>query len=146
MSAKLEEIAADLRDADKAERTELLIDLAKGLPPLPERFEELRDAAHRVHECLSPVFLFVEIGPDGRAALFADAPMEAPTVRGFVGLLVEGLDGSTVEEILASPDDLVDRSGIGELVGMQRAVGLPRILRRLKAEATRAAIVRSVSH
>ena len=143
MPSKLDELAAELREADKTERTELLIDLARTLPAIPGRFESLRDAAHRVHECLSPVFLFVEIGPDGKVALYADAPLEAPTVRGFVSLLVEGLDGSTVEEILTAPDDLVERTGIHELIGMQRAVGLPRILRRLKAETTRAAMARA---
>lgn len=140
---KLDDLVSDLREADKQERTELLIDLAKGLPAVPPRFEDQRDAAHRVHECLSPVFLFVEVGDDDRAAIFADAPPEALTVRGFVGLLVEGLDGATVEDLLGVPDDLVERSGIHELVGMQRAMGLPRILRRLKAEVTRAAMARA---
>ena len=37
------------------------------------------------------------------SALHADAPIEAPTVRGFVSLLLEGLNGATVEEVLRSP-------------------------------------------
>jgi metal-sulfur cluster biosynthetic enzyme len=55
-------------------------------------------------------------------------------------MLVEGLDGATVDEILTVPNDLVERSGIQELVGMQRAAGLPGILRRLKAMVTRSLV------
>lgn len=144
MPPKLDDIVSDLREADRQERIELLLDLAKGLPPLPERFEARKDASHRVHECQSPVFLFVELDGD-QVALFADAPIEAPTVRGFAALLVEGMDGATIDEVLSAPNDLVERSGIHELVGMQRAAGLPMILRRLKAEVARAATARAAA-
>jgi cysteine desulfuration protein SufE len=134
----LDEIVEELRDADRQDRIELLIDLAKNLPPLPERLERLKDAEHRVVECQSPVFLFVETDGD-RAKLFADAPIEAPTVRGFVALLVEGLDGATVGEIVAVPNDLIERAGMPEILGMLRVRGLHGVLRRLKAEVARAA-------
>lgn len=137
--AALDALVDELNDADRQERIELLIDMAKGLPPLPERLAHFKDEAHRVPECMSPVFLFVELEA-GRVALHADAPIEAPTVRGFVALLVEGLDGATVDEILQVPNDLAERAGIREIVGMQRAAGLPGILRRLKAMVTRVSI------
>jgi len=137
--AALDAIVDELGEADKQERIELLIDFAKNLPPLPDRLAEHKDAAHRVEECQSPVFLFVELG-DARIALHADAPIEAPTVRGFVALLVEGLNGATVEEVLAVPNDLIDRLGLPEILGMLRVRGLNGVLRRLKAEVTRAAI------
>src|SRR3954468_18922726 len=106
MAAALDTIVSELSEADRQERIELLIDLAKSLPPLPDRLADLKDAAHRVEECQSPVFLIVELEAGGRVAFFADAPIEAPTVRGFVSLLVEGLNGATVEEILQVPNDL----------------------------------------
>jgi cysteine desulfuration protein SufE len=134
----LDEIVEELRDADRQDRIELLIDLAKNLPPLPERLERLKDAEHRVVECQSPVFLFVETDGD-RVKLFADAPIEAPTVRGFVALLVEGLDGATVGEIVGVPNDLIERAGMPEILGMLRVRGLSGVLRRLKAEVARAA-------
>lgn len=138
MPAALDAIVEELREADRQERIELLIDLAKALPPLPEHLAHLKDAAHRVPECQSPVFLFVDVEGD-RVALHADAPIEAPTVRGFVALLVEGLDGTTVEEVLQAPADLIERSGMAEILGMQRTSGLAAVLRRLKAEVARAA-------
>src|SRR3954453_18874557 len=98
MSAALDTIVSELSEADRQERIELLIDLAKSLPPLPDRLAAYKDAAHRVEECQSPVFLIVEIQDGDRFLIFADAPNEAPTVRGFVSLLVEGFNRETVEE------------------------------------------------
>ena len=138
MAAALDAIVTELSEADRQERIELLIDFAKNLPPLPDRLERLKDAEHRVEECQSPVFLFVEtVG--GRVRLFADAPIEAPTVRGFVAILVEGLSGSTAEEILAVPSDLIEQIGLLEILGMLRVRGLSGVLGRLKKEVTRVA-------
>src|SRR5271168_1364183 len=141
MSASLDTIAAELSGCDRQERIELLLDYAKSLPPLPDRLAAHKDASHRVEECQSPVYLFVEL--DGqRVSLYADAPIEAPTVRGFVSLLLEGLNGATVEGVLQVPGNLVERCGLGEILGMLRVRGLNGVLRRLKAEVTRAAIDR----
>lgn len=139
MVAALEEIVDELSEADRQERIELLIDFAKNLPALPDRLERLKDAEHRVEECQSPVFLFVEKIDDGKLAIFADAPIEAPTVRGFVAILVEGLSGSTVEEILSVRPDLIDRIGLPEILGMLRVRGLSGVLARLKKEVTKIA-------
>ncbi len=144
MPAALDTIVADLSGCDRQERIDLLLDFAKSLPPLPERLAAHKDASHRVEECQSPVYLFVELDGD-RVALYADAPMEAPTVRGFVSLLLEGLNGATVEEVLQVPGDLVERCGLAEILGMLRVRGLTGVLRRLKGEVTREAIARARS-
>ena len=142
MPPQLDEIITELREADRQDRIDLLLDFAKSLPPLPDRLAAHKDAAHRVEECQSPVYLFVEI--DGqRVSLHADAPIEAPTVRGFVSLLMEGLDGATVEDILQVPNDLVDRCGLTEILGMLRVRGLSGVLRRVKGDVTRAAIAQT---
>src|SRR5271170_4850778 len=142
MTKKMEEIATELSQADRQERIDLLLDFAKSLPPLPDRLAAHKDASHRVEECQSPVYLFAELDGD-RVSLYADAPIEAPTVRGFVSLLLEGLNGATVEEVLQVPGDLIDRCGLSEILGMLRVRGLSGVLRRLKGEVTRAAIDRS---
>ena len=61
-------------------------------------------------ECQSPLFLTMEIGeaPDRQVHLFFSAPREAPTTRGFAGVLLEGLDGLPAAEVLAVPDDVPD--------------------------------------
>jgi cysteine desulfuration protein SufE len=144
MPTPLDAIVTDLKGSDRQERIDILLDFAKSLPPLPERLVAHKDASHRVEECQSPVYLFVELD-QGRVSLNADAPIEAPTVRGFVSLLLEGLNGTTVEEILRVPGDLVDQCGLGEILGMLRVRGLSGVLRRLKAEVTRVAIEKARS-
>lgn len=142
MATALESIVSELSEASKQERIELLIDFAKSLPPLPDRLSAFKDSAHRVEECQSPVFLFVELNGD-QVAIHADAPIEAPTVRGFVSILVEGLNGSTVEEILSIRNDLIERIGLPEILGMLRVRGLSGVLNKLRSEVTKAAIERS---
>ena len=144
MPVALDAIVAELSESDRQERIDLLIDFAKNLPPLPDRLTPLKDAAHRVEECQSPVYLFVEMSGE-RVMLFADAPIEAPTVRGFVSLMIEGLNGSTLADVLSVPNDLVDRCGLQEVLGMLRVRGLTGVLRRIKGEVTRAAALRARS-
>lgn len=138
MPAALDAIIAELNESDRQERIDLLIEFAKNLPPLPERLSAMKDATHRVEECQSPVYLFVEMVGD-RVALYADAPVEAPTVRGFVSLLLEGLNGATAEEVLKVPNDLVALCSLQEVLGMLRVRGLSGVLRKIKAEVARAA-------
>jgi cysteine desulfuration protein SufE len=140
--AALDSIVQDLADADRQERIEILIDFAKKLPPLPDRLLAHKDASHRVEECQSPVYLFVELEGD-RVHLFVDAPIEAPTVRGFVSLLVEGLEGATVEEVLTVPRDLIEQIGLPEILGMLRVRGLAGVLARVKAEVSKALMARA---
>jgi cysteine desulfuration protein SufE len=139
---KLDDIAAEMSQCDRQERIDLLLDFAKSLPALPDRLAAHKDASHRVEECQSPVYLFVELEGD-RVGLFADAPIEAPTVRGFVSMLLEGLEGASVEDVLRVPNDLVEKCGLAEILGMLRVRGLSGVLRRVKADVTRAAIDRS---
>lgn len=144
MTPALDEIVSELRDADRQDRIDLLIDFARNLPSLPPRLEALKDETHRVPECMSPVFLFVE-NENGKVRLYADAPHEAPTVRGFVSILLQGLDGATADQIHAVPPDLVQRAGMLEILGMQRVSGLAGVLRRLKNAVSRVTAEESTS-
>jgi cysteine desulfuration protein SufE len=139
---ELDAIVAELAEADNSERTEILIEFARKLPPLPDRLAEFKDEAHRVPECQSPVYLFVELDED-RVRIHADAPIEAPTVRAFVAILVEGLNGTTYEDVLTVPGDLIQRSGLVNILGMLRANGLTGVLNRLKRAVTAALAERS---
>jgi cysteine desulfuration protein SufE len=138
VSSKLDEIAAEMGEADAEDRKEMLIDFVRSLPPLPERFSALKDPEHLVHECVSQVYLFVEVEGD-RVSIFADAPLEAPTARGFVSLLIEGLNGATVAEVMAVGNDLITRLGLPDLLSPQRLRGVYSILRQLKSEVVKAA-------
>ena len=83
-------------------------------------------------ECQSPLFLAVEVGDDGTAHLFFEAPKEAPTTRGFAGILATGLDGLSAEEILATPAEFTTQLGLSELVSPLRLRGMAAMLARIK--------------
>lgn len=118
--------------ADKQTRLETLLDYARKLPPLPPEYEAQKsDDRFRVHECMTPVFLWIELH-DGIVHILADVPRESPTVRGFLSLLIRSLDGATPADVAAVPNDLLDQLGLTETIGMNRTHGLNAILARVK--------------
>jgi cysteine desulfuration protein SufE len=139
----LAEIAEDFVALSARDRLTLLLDFSDELPELPERFQGHPELLERVDECQSPLFLVVELeggAPDAVASqdatvrLFFQAPAEAPTTRGFAGILHEGLDGLTVGEVLAVPDDAPYRFGLGEAVSPLRLRGMVAMLGRIKRQ------------
>lgn len=118
--------------ADRTTRLETLLDYSRKLQDLPPELQAGRDReAHRVTECQTPVFLWIGLNEAG-VSLQADVPRESPTVRGFVSLLQHRLAGATVTEVGEIPDDLLDRMGLTDALGMTRTQGLTAILGRVK--------------
>ncbi len=134
MPAALDAIVQELSEADRQERIDLLIDFAKNLPPLPPRLESHKDANHRVEECQSPVFIFVEVDDDSVVHTFVTAPREAPTTRGFASILAEGLKGLTVDEVLSVPADYPLTIGLTEAVSPLRIRGMMALLGRIQRQ------------
>ena len=126
------DIVSDFRAVSERDRLQLILDFSRELPELPARLRGHRDAMEPVPECQSPVFLLVEVGGDGRVHLYFDVPQEAPTTRGFASILREGLDGLTAAEVLAVPDDVPERLGVGSAVSPLRLRGMAGMLARIK--------------
>lgn len=129
--ARLDTLIPRFKAADRATRLETLLDYSRKLPPLPERLEAEKREDHRVHECQTPVYLWVEVD-QGQVHIHADVPRESPTVRGFISLLAKSLDGALPEDVARVPDDLLDQLGLSEALGMTRTQGLTAILFRIK--------------
>lgn len=141
LPAAMREIADDFAELTPAERLQLLLEFSEGLPELPERYAGSLDSMEQVHECQSPIFLAVEVDdepadrPDERPVhLFFSAPQEAPTTRGFAGILHEGLDGLTVAEVLAVPEVAPYRFSLSEAVSPLRLRGMVGMLNRIKRQ------------
>ncbi|ANJ26881.1 SufE family protein [Agromyces aureus] len=130
---RLAETRDDFLALEVRDRLQLLLEFSNELPELPERYAEHPDLLERVLECQSPVFIFVEV-VDGRAHLFATAPAESPTTRGFASILVQGIDGLTVGEVLAIPDDYPQTLGLGQAVSPLRVRGMTGMLARIKRQ------------
>jgi cysteine desulfuration protein SufE len=127
-------LEADFTSLAVRDRLLLLLEFSDNLPELPARYAEHPDLLERVEECQSPVYLFVEVEDNSKVRLFFSAPPEAPTTRGFAGVLHEALDGHTVEEVLAVDEDFPNRLGLSEAVSPLRLSGMRAILRRIKRQ------------
>jgi cysteine desulfuration protein SufE len=137
LPAALAEIVGDFQAMPERERLQLLLDFSRNLPTLPDRLAAHRELLEPVLECQSPVFLFVEVaghGPDAAVSLFFDAPAEAPTTRGFAGILRDGLDGLSAGDVLAVPDDVPHRLGLTQAVSPLRLNGMAGMLARIKRQ------------
>jgi cysteine desulfuration protein SufE len=126
-------VAEDFRAGSNREKLELLLDFSENLPALPARYAEHPDLFERVEECQSPVFLFVEVA-EGVVSVFFTAPAEAPTTRGFAGILSEVLNEKPVDEVLALSDDFADQIGLSEAVSPLRLRGMRAMIYRIKRQ------------
>lgn len=139
---RLANVVNDFLAAPPELRTELLLEHAEGLPDLPPELtgEGARDRFEQVEECQTPFFLATDV-VDGHVHLHFDCPPQAPTTRGFAGILHAGLDGATPEEVLDVPADFHHTMGLAEVISPLRLRGMDAILFRLKRQvAARAAL------
>ena len=140
----IDEVVSTFEDLDNQLRLELLLDYAEKLPPLPEEYRnEEQIEAHLVHECQTPVSLWVTVF-NGKVHIYADVPRESPTVRGFVALIIKVFNGVSPAEVARAPADFLHRTGLANTLGMIRLHGLSALYKRIKDETHRASLLNSV--
>ena len=132
LPAKLAEIQEDFLELEQQDRLLLLLEFADELPELPARYRDHPDLLERVVECQSPVFIFVDVDDQDAVHLHATAPRESPTTRGFASILAQGLDGLSIAEVLAVPDDYPQTIGLTQAVSPLRIRGMSAMLARTK--------------
>jgi cysteine desulfuration protein SufE len=133
MPAKLAEIVDDFASAPREVVLEMLLEFSDDVQPLPAEFAE-HAGMEQVPECQTPFFLKAEVQPDDTVKTYFDCPPEAPTTRAFAGILADGLEGATTDEILAVPDDLYAKMGLAGTISPLRIRGGTAILGRLKRQ------------
>jgi len=112
-------------------RIEYVIDLGKGLAPLPE---EARIEANKVPGCAAQVWLSSR-RTDGR--LFFDADSDSALSKGNIALLLKLYSGRLPAEILAfDARAALDRLGLPAALTRQRANGLNSMVGRIREAAT----------
>lgn len=129
---KLQKIVDRFASAPRELRGQALLRYAKQVPPLPPALADAPERMQRVHECQSPFFLATEVDAGGSVHLFFDCPPETPTVRGFAGILMEGLEGEHYSTVLEVPTTFYSAMGLGEVVSPLRLRGMGAILQAIK--------------
>lgn len=148
----LQEIIDDFAALAEPDKLQLLLEFSNELPGLPERYADHPELLEPVPECQSPIFLVTEVGEDEQAGteapagegaevrLFFSAPPEAPTTRGFAGILHEGLNGLSAREILDVPSDLALKLSLNDSVSPLRLRGMSGMLARIQRQVKEKAL------
>ena len=129
----LRETQEDFLALGDNDKLQLLIEFSGELPALPERYADHTELFEKVEECQSPVFIFCEV-EDNTVSVFATAPEQAPTTRGFASILVQGLTGLSVTDALNIPDDFPSTLGLNQLISPLRVRGMTGMLWRMKRQ------------
>ncbi|MFI5913946.1 SufE family protein [Dactylosporangium sp. NPDC051541] len=133
MPGKLAAIVEEFASAPRDVVLEMLLEYADAVPPLPPELEGL-EGMEQVPECQTPFFLKAEVTEQKTVRLYFQCPPEAPTTRAFAGILSEGLEGASADEVLAVPADLYQRMGLAQAISPLRVRGGTAILQRLKRQ------------
>ena len=111
-------------------RIEYVIELGKGLQPLPE---EARVEANKVPGCAAQVWLNSRRDGD---ILFFDADSDSALSKGNIALLLKLYSGRKADEILAfDAKAALDRLGLPSALTRQRANGLNSMVGRIREAA-----------
>ena len=132
LPAKLEYVIQRFSAAPKELKGQALLQYAKKVPPLPQEYADDPNRLARVHECQSPFFLAVQVEGDGEVHLFFDCPPETPTVRGFAGIIREGLEGEHYSVVLDVPTTFYSSMGLEEVVSPMRLRGMRSIMAAIR--------------
>ena len=121
----------ELLEAD--DRYRLLIDLGRGLEPMPE---PLKTDATLVRGCSAAVWVYPTTGENGRLHFLADS--NAAITKGIIALVLTAVQDRTPEEIIAldiaselAPFDLKNQ------LSSNRTQGIPNMIALIRATAQR---------
>ncbi len=110
---------------------EYLIDMAKSLPKIEEKYK-VED--NIIKGCQSRVWLHSE--KRGNTIIFT-ADSDAIITKGMVALMVRVLSHQTPDAIVKSELDFINAIGLKENLSPTRANGLVSMIRRMKEDALR---------
>jgi cysteine desulfuration protein SufE len=119
------------QSTDPKRRYEYLLWLAKRLPELPEAD---KIAENKVPGCVSQVYVTAAV-ENGVVKFQGDS--DAQLTKGLVGLLIEGMNGLTAQEISALTPDFIKDTGLDVSLTPSRANGFYNIFQTMQKKALR---------
>ncbi|WP_431628619.1 SufE family protein [Alkalinema pantanalense] len=117
------------RVTDPKRKYEQLIFYAKKVPPFPEA-DKTTD--NKVQGCVSQVYVTASL-VDGKVQFAGDS--DAQLVKGLVGLLLEGLNGLSPQEIASLTPDFIQDTGLDVSLTPSRANGFYNIFKLMQHKA-----------
>jgi len=127
---KLERIVQRFQKISEPKRRyEYLLWFAKRVPELPEAD---RVPENKVLGCVSQVYVTAAL-KDNR--IFFDGDSDAQITKGLVGLLIEGLNGLTPNEIAQLTPEFIQRTGLNLSLTPSRSNGFYNIFQAMQRKA-----------
>lgn len=117
------------RVTDPKRKYEQLIFYAKKVPPFPEAD---KTADNKVQGCVSQVYVTASL-VDGKVQFAGDS--DAQLVKGLVGLLLEGLNGLSPQEVANLTPDFIQDTGLDVSLTPSRANGFYNIFKLMQQKA-----------
>ncbi len=117
------------RRSDPKKSYEQLLWYAKKLSKMPET---AKTEANQVKGCVSKVYISADL-KDGKIWYQGDS--DAQLVKGLVALLIEGLNGSTPQEILDINPNFIEETGLKVSLTPSRSNGFYNTLQLMKTKA-----------
>jgi len=120
---------------DWDDRYRYLIELGRGLSPLPEA---ARNQANKVQGCASQVWLASAVKPDGAAGPILElvGDSDAHIVRGLIAVLLTLYGGKPARDILSTDAVAVfEQLGLREHLTPQRSNGFRSMVERIRSDA-----------
>jgi cysteine desulfuration protein SufE len=118
------------RVTDPKRKYEQLIYYAKKVEAMPETD---KIDANKVMGCVSQVFITATLC-DGKIQFAGDS--DAQLVKGLVGLLLEGMNGLTPQEVVTLAPDFIKDTGLDVSLTPSRANGFYNIFKLMQQKAS----------
>ena len=131
----LDDVYADYELLDADDRYRLLIDLGRGLEPMPD---PLKTDATLVRGCSAAVWVYPVPRDDGRLHFLADS--NAAITKGIVALILLAVQDRTPQEILALDiEGALERFDLRNQLSSNRTQGIPNMIALIRGTAERLA-------
>ena len=135
----VERVLKYFRALSREEKMQALVQYARKLEPLPERYRDADRAAFTVPECQTRVDIFPERREDGTLHFYADVnARQSPTIAAVLAITFQAVNDQPPATTLGIPPDFVRT--LMESIGLgAREAGLNAMVARLKRHAAAAA-------
>ena len=129
---RMQELLDDLSVFDNwTEKYEYIIDLGRGLPPMPEQY---RKDENLIKGCQSRVWVGTEL-EDGKLLVHADS--DSLITKGLIAIFIRLLSGLTPRQVMDADLTLLHESGLREHLASTRANALNTMEATIRDAAAR---------